>query len=600
MISTWLLNWQIDQEKPSVKFSPHDDTITYAQFSENEQSFVLFEGFLFDRHNFKADITSTDATRVIEYYKIFGEDFFPKIRGAFSLIIWDADRSRLIAGRDHMGQIPFYYYWDNTRIFISSDMRTLLNRPEIATDINQLIIAEQIMNRYSGYQRTETFYKNIQKIPPAHYLKLENSFLASYRFWDPVPPGFKWATSEEAQTFPEVFRKAVKRTLDVGADSIALSGGFDSVSIAVMASELLQPKNQSPLHGISLRFEDPETDEGSVQTAVAQTLQMPQTIRNFSDGVLNNSILQASLDMSNISPIPVINIWQSLFTGLMNIANQSNLKKILMGTGGDEMFIVDVSWAFDLFSTLKFHKLAYFYRTIAAASPLPWQRVARILFWDYTMKPTIFQVAKKNLGDLGPILRRAIYKNKSLLPIWLSDNNKQLANELEYRLSTPLLIERTAGEGKYIQTLRRLPQSPLLMIETEQAYFRAKNSGFCLLYPYYDLDLMDLALRTAPEHLLAGGLAKAPIRKLVHEKLPSVQLPFKKVDFTQTAHRLLRSEGKKAWMNLGNSLELSKLGIINEIKLNELMDSYFKKSNDNWIFAWQIISTEAWLRLYHQ
>jgi asparagine synthetase B (glutamine-hydrolysing) len=598
MNSSWLLFWGTDEEKPTVEYPRNEETVSFAAFPESEQSFVLFEGYLFDRHQFGVDQNASDASRIAEYYTKYGDDLFPKLRGGFSFIIWDANLHRLIAGRDHIGLVPFYYYWDHKKIIISSSMQALLKHTEVVWEFNRVVIAEHLLHRWTDHQRTETFFENIQRLPPAHFMKLDQHHLSSVRYWDPIPPGFEWVTEQEAQTFPIRFEQAVNRCLEVGADSIALSGGFDSVSIAVMANELLQFENKTPLHAISIRYLNSGADEGAVQTAVAQALEMPQTIRSIDKSLAGESVLQASLSMSKISPIPVINIWQSFFSGLLDTAAKHNYNKMLMGTGGDEMFIVDPNWAYDLLSTFQLKKLAHYYRTIAAASPAPRREVVRVLLWERAIKPILMSIARKRLGRVVPKIRNTIRADRPVFPQWISTQDKRLIGSLKFRLRNPVPIEMAPEEGAYVRSIRKLPLSPLLMIEIEQAYFRAKHSGFSFFYPYFDLDLMELALRMNPEYLLKDGLAKAPLRHFVHNRIPSVKLPKKKVDFTQTAHGLLRSEGKEAWLKLGNTKILGNLGIIDHDNLNIFMNDYFNGVNNHWINAWLTISTETWLRTY--
>lgn len=598
MNSVWFLEWNIDQNQPSLIFSENDDRISFAVFPDIERSFVLFEGLLFDRHNYREKQNAPDAARIIEYYKLYKKDIFKNLRGAFSLVLWDADCHQLLTGRDHIGQIPLYYYWNHRTIIVSSSMRAILSRPNINNQFNRVVITEHILHRWPDHQQTETFFEEINRLPPAHYLQIKNRNLTSNRYWDPIPPGFDWATEKEAQTFPELFEQAVERTLKVGADSIALSGGFDSVSIAVMANELNQSQNNKPLHAISIRYINTGADEGEVQEAVAKALSMPQIMRSIDKSLSGISVLQASLDMSPISPIPVINIWQSFFSGLLDMASEYGYTKMLLGTGGDEMFIVDVNWARDLFTAFRFKELAHFYKSIAAASPFPPTEVMRVLLWQRAIKPTVISIARNFLGDLAPKIRRSILPNQPLFPAWISTSDRTLIEQMKYRIENPVQVEMNPQEGAYIRTIRRLPQSPLLMLEIEQAYFRARNSGFLFLYPYFDLDLMDLALRMRPEHLLRDGLVKSPLRRFVRERLPSVVLPKKKVDFTQTAHSLLRTEGKMAWQRLENAKKLEDLDIINRHGFENFINQYFGEVNNHWYYAWLTISTETWLRFY--
>jgi hypothetical protein len=120
--------------------------------------------------------------------------------------------------------------------------------------------------------------------------------------------------------------------------------------------------------------------------------------------------------------------------------------------------------------------------------------------------------------------------------------------------------------------------------------------GFTLLYPYFDQDFAAMLLRTHPEHLLTGGKAKAPLRRLVSKRLPSVTLPSKKVDFSHMVHGVLRKDGQSQWDRMGGPTLLADLCIGRADMINSSMGDYFSGRNDNWAQVWRILSAEMWLR----
>jgi asparagine synthetase B (glutamine-hydrolysing) len=152
------------------------------------------------------------------------------------------------------------------------------------------------------------------------------------------------------------------------------------------------------------------------------------------------------------------------------------------------------------------------------------------------------------------------------------------------------------GERSYIRCIRNLPQAPLLLMEMDQGAAWAGHFGFTLLYPYWDRDLMQLMLRVHPEHLIAGGRAKGPLRRMVAERLPSLALRSKKVDFTQMVHRALRPNGRAVWQKLGGPEMLADLGIVDPDRCRARMQDYFEGRSDNWVGTWLLVSTEVWLR----
>jgi hypothetical protein len=171
-----------------------------------------------------------------------------------------------------------------------------------------------------------------------------------------------------------------------------------------------------------------------------------------------------------------------------------------------------------------------------------------------------------------------------------------LLARLERRpLETPP-VEMAPGEGAYVRAMRRLPQSPTFSMELEQSQAWAGQAGFKLLFPYFDRDLVELSLRMPPAHLVAGGRAKAPLRRLVAERLPSVAMPARKVLFGQLFDRLFRLHGRRAWTALGGPLVLGDLGIVDSPRVSALMEDYFNGVAPRSLEAWLVLSMELWLR----
>ncbi len=192
-----------------------------------------------------------------------------------------------MVGRDAMGLTPCFYWWNGRILLVATSLDAIIARREVGATFHRAVIAEYLQNQISSHQAHETFYEDVRRLPPAHVLRLERGALEVSRYWDPVPPGFAWASQEEIARFDPLLEQAVRRCLSVGGDSIALSGGFDSVSVATLAAE--QRRGQAPLHAVSLRFQGTVCDEGPAQVEVARALGMPQLLRTL-DETLGRSV----------------------------------------------------------------------------------------------------------------------------------------------------------------------------------------------------------------------------------------------------------------------------------------------------------------------
>jgi asparagine synthetase B (glutamine-hydrolysing) len=353
-----------------------------------------------------------------------------------------------------------------------------------------------------------------------------------------------------------------------------------------------------PLHALSLRFDVGAADEGEIQTGVARLLGMPQIIHDVSDILGKKSIVRASLDLSQISPIPIFGLWQSMYTGLLESASLRGLRKLLMGTGGDEIFYVDARYAADCLLSFELAGLWRFFRSFARASSSSSLRIARNIFWTYSTKLILVQMFRSALEASLPRLAESLRRRHLALEGWLVPSDPLLREKLMHRRLYPPKVEKQSMEGYYARAIRSLPQSPILMAQHEQSHCWAGEAGFTMFYPYFDRDLVELSLRLPPEYLVSGSQAKAPLRRLVAERLHGLTLPPRKVAFTQPYDSILRGQGLPVWRELHELTRLVELDLVAPQHLTPIIEDYFAGKNNQRQITWSILSAEYWLRAH--
>lgn len=592
MTDAWLVRWDTRRE-PRPRLVRTSDV---ERFGHDTTGFVAFQGDLFDRDQLSVAGPASDAGVVAAAYERWQSTLFDKLRGAFALAIWDEERRRLLVGRDATGLMPCFYWWQQGILVVSPSLDAILREPDVDGRFNRVLIAEYLVKMRAFQRADETFYEAIQRLPAAHMLSVQGAALSMTRYWDPVPPGFAWASEEELSRFRPVLAAAVDRCLSVGADSLALSGGFDSISLAVVASERLGTR--PPLHAVSLRFTDPSCDEGPRQTQVAQALGMPHVIRSLDECVGDDSFVGQLRGLSAVSPGPVMSAWQPMYVRLLQSAAGQGLRRLMNGTGGDEMYYVNMGYAADCLGSFELQNLWRFCRACQAAWPDAPGRVARSVVWDAAIKGLLRQRARAFLDVAAPRARDWLIKRRlrGTRPPWLALTDSTLIARLEQRPLETHPVPTAPGEGTYVRAIRMLSQSPAVSMELEQARAWAGQAGFRLLFPYFDRDLVELSLRMPPEHLIAGGRAKAPLHRLVADRLPSVAMPTRKILFDRAFDPLFRRHGRRAWAALGGPLMLAELDLVDPARVHRFMNDYFSGATQQSIEAWLVLSTESWLR----
>ncbi len=113
----------------------------------------------------------------------------------FAFAIWDRKKRRLFCARDRLGIKPFYYFWNGRLFAFASEIKALLQHPDISAEFNEKLLPEYLAFGYTSGE--ETLFKGIRKLMPGHTLTLScgsNPQLEIKQYWDaPCPTEFERA-----------------------------------------------------------------------------------------------------------------------------------------------------------------------------------------------------------------------------------------------------------------------------------------------------------------------------------------------------------------------------------------------------------------------
>lgn len=82
-------------------------------------------------------ITTLESELIAVLYDVFGLDFASQLKGMFAVAIVDNDR--LILARDRFGIKPLYYTQKGKKILVCSEIKGILQHPEIKPELNRCI-----------------------------------------------------------------------------------------------------------------------------------------------------------------------------------------------------------------------------------------------------------------------------------------------------------------------------------------------------------------------------------------------------------------------------------------------------------------------------
>ena len=323
---------------------------------------LIWDGRLDNRSELEAALaengmrlqTRTDPEIVLSAYACWKEEAPAHLLGDFAFVIWDADAGRMFCARDAMGIKPLYYAY-NDRLFIcSSEIRPLLRHPDVRPDLNEGMIGEYLANEITSL--SETLYRDVQRLPPAHALTVHRRTVTKQRYWS-IDSGrtIRYRHDDDyAEHFLDLFKEAVGcRLRSAGPVGFYLSGGLDSSSVVATAHGLSgESAITNEMETFSLVFPDLACDESSyIQDLVrmwrirANLVHAPyETSESLTDCAAADADFPGYPNGAMADPIRAL-------------ARDKGIRVLLTGTGGDEWLTGSPYHLADLLRTWKLPSL---------------------------------------------------------------------------------------------------------------------------------------------------------------------------------------------------------------------------------------------------
>jgi asparagine synthase (glutamine-hydrolysing) len=177
--------------------------------------------------------TEGDTEVLLKSYVYWGEKCVEYFNGMWAFAIYDKIKNLLFCSRDRFGVKPFCYNLSEQAFIFASEIKPLLNYDLTLKKPNYRSIANYC--RFStGAQNNETWFKNIQRLPPANNLIISRGKVILNRYWNyPKNTNHKISFKKAKEDYRKIFIDSVKIRMrsDVKI-GVALSSGLDSSTIA--------------------------------------------------------------------------------------------------------------------------------------------------------------------------------------------------------------------------------------------------------------------------------------------------------------------------------------------------------------------------------
>ena len=215
--------------------------------NESRTVWIVYNGevynFQSERHELRKKginfFSSSDTEVVLRLYEVYGDDFLLRLRGMFSLAIYDTrkgpGRERLLLARDQLGIKPLLYTRIGGSLVFASEMKALLASGLVEPRIDPVSL--RMLLTHGAVYQPRTLIQGVSMLLPAERLIVERNRERLERYWllgldrhvglrkEP----YESLVVELCRALEESVRLHMVSDVPIGA---FLSGGVDSSFIA--------------------------------------------------------------------------------------------------------------------------------------------------------------------------------------------------------------------------------------------------------------------------------------------------------------------------------------------------------------------------------
>jgi asparagine synthase (glutamine-hydrolysing) len=296
---------------------------------------LVFNGEIYNHERLRRDLeamghsfrTQCDTETLLHCFDQWGTEGIKRLEGMFGFACWDDKRRMLTLARDWFGQKSIYFTEISGMWAFASEIKALLVLDGIKREMDLEALSDYLSTRH--LPATRTFFKGIQKLPPAHWAKITADGRVFQRYWKPAYAP-KWTGTERdvLDGLDELMKEVVPEHLmsDVPLGAF-LSGGIDSSTIVAYAALA----SQEQLRTFSVGVHDRSQSELPWARLVAERY----STRHFEEIVEPDLVGLAPL-MTSFMEEPIDPFAAGVYV-VSGVAARE-VKVCLSGDGGDELF----------------------------------------------------------------------------------------------------------------------------------------------------------------------------------------------------------------------------------------------------------------------
>ncbi len=312
------------------------DLVTGAQpiYNEDKTIAIVFNGEIYNHQELRRELesrghafkTHADTEVIVHAYEEYGTECPNKLNGMFGFAIWDQHKKRVFLARDRIGIKPLYYYVDHTRLVFGSELKSIMQIPDIPRAVEPKALDTFLTFEY--IPSPFSIFKNIFKLPPGHWASYQNGQINIQQYWS-----FNYKAADQSEhdfcdELRNILEDAVRIRLmsDVPLGAF-LSGGLDSSTIVAMMTR----NSSEQVKSFSIGFDESSYNELPFARTIARhfdTEHYEEIITPDITRLTERILHQLDEPFGDFSVFPTL---------LVSEMARKYVTVVLSGDGGDEL-----------------------------------------------------------------------------------------------------------------------------------------------------------------------------------------------------------------------------------------------------------------------
>jgi asparagine synthase (glutamine-hydrolysing) len=543
-----------------LKILDLSDAADQPMLSDDGRFVLVFNGEIYNYIELRDELaaagarfrTDGDTEVLLQGLILWGPAALERLNGMWALAFLDCFDGNILLSRDRFGVKPLYTYTDERGLFVSSEIKAILEVADRRFRVNAST-ANAYLRQSVLCAGPATFFSEIEEFPAGHFANvavkdLRKKSLNIQRFWSiPTEVPERLNESELIEAVRQIFIDSVGLRLrsDVPV-GVLLSGGIDSSSIAAAVYHLDAHRNDirliSAVGGIGEQDEQPFID------VMANHLKWPveKVVLNYPP----SKALDLISEVSWFNDEPIGSFSTVAHYLLMKRAQDLGVTVLLSGQGADEI----------LCGYKKY--LAFYLQELISAGQ--WIAAARLLQAFFVRKTVLSQFSYREA--------------KRYLPRWLRLPEIEIrglslvddTRRVQVGLNGGGVVERQATD---IETL----SVPALVHYEDRMSMAAARE---IRLPFLDYRLVSLLVPLPVEFKLRAGWTKWIFRRAMEPLLPKeITWRKDKQHFTVPQNDWLRHELRQELTKFIESQWVTEsLGLVDRLKFRTVYNMFLQQS----------------------